>query len=82
MTPHEVFDDMLARTAKWPDDAQVPPGELRVLVKAGHALLAQPAEPILAAARLVVCDHALSALLRPPIVLLFNAIDGAVRPFA
>ena len=82
MTPHQVFDDLLARTARWPHEARVPEGELRVLVKAGHALLAEPAKPILDAARLVVCDHALSGLLRPVIVLLFDAIDGAVRPFA
>lgn len=82
MTPPQIFDDLLSRTARWPHEARVPEGELRVLVKAGHALLAEQAQPILDAARLVVCEHACSSLVRPVIVLLFDAIDGAVRPFA
>lgn len=76
MTPEQQFEDMLRRMKSWP-----PTGSTRkntILVKAAHALFYESSRPIVDAARLIFCEHAMAVMIRPLILLIFESVDSVV----
>lgn len=73
---------MIHRMSKWPPAETVAHAgeDLFVLVRAGRELVRN--EAILDAARLLLCRHSMSALLRPLVVMVFELVDTSVKRYA
>ena len=78
MTPEEEFDQMLQRMRAWPPATRLEHHrDLFRLVKAGHAMAGS--ESFSDAGKYLLCDHGMSGMIRPLILMLFNGIDDSIQ---